>query len=54
MKLRFFKNQKIWPETVFLSFFIQTFETIGVNLTLESIYMEEEFGLEKYAVPICQ
>ena len=44
----FFKDQKIWSESVLLAFFLKHFEKLGVNVTPETICMEDECGLKKH------
>ena len=37
-----------FDEAGLFSFFLQHFEKLGVNLTPENIYMEEDFELKKH------
>ena len=46
IKHSFQKTSKF--DLTLLLFFLQHFEKLGINLTSESIYMEEEYGFKKF------
>ena len=44
-KSNFFSKTRKFDLRLYCSLFLQHFEKLGVNLSTESIYMEEEYGL---------
>ena len=45
-------KSEVFQRLELLSFFLYHFEKFGLNLTPQSIFMEEKFGLKKHSAQI--